>query len=165
MLVGVLVVTAVLVQTTLVAPLHLPYGWPDLVLVVVVSIALAGGPTAGMVAGFGAGLLADLLSDHPAGVLALVLCVVGFGTGLLRDTGERRFVVLLAAVAAAAAAAILGYAGILAIIGSSRLDWRVVATYLPGSAAYDVILALIVVPAVTAMYRRLDPETARGGRG
>ena len=160
LLAAVLVVSAVLAQTTLIAPLHLPYGWPDLVLVVVVAIALAGGATAGMAAGFGGGLLADLLSDHPAGVLALLLCVVGFGCGLLPDGPRRRIPARLAVVAGAAVAAVLGYAGLLAILGSPRLDWRVIAAYLPGSAAYDVILALIVVPAVSAMYRRLD-----GGHG
>lgn len=155
LLAAVLVVSAVLLQTTLVAPLHLPYGRPDLVLVVVVAVALAGGPTAGMAAGFGGGLLADLLSDHPAGLLALLLCVVGFATGLLPNEMRRRILTGLGAVAGAAVAATLGYAGLLGIIGSPRLDWHVVASYLPGSAAYDALLALIVVPAVTAVYRRL----------
>lgn len=159
LLAAVLVVTAVFAQTTLVAPLHLPYGRPDLVLVVVVAIALAGGPTAGMAAGFGGGLLSDLLSDHPAGLLALVLCVVGFCCGLLADAEQRSFIVRLMAVAGAAAVALIGYPGLLAIIGSPRLDWRIVAGDLPGSVAYDVILALVVVPTVAAMYRRLDPLT------
>ncbi len=156
LLAAVLIVTAVLVQTTVIAPSHLPHGWPNLVVVVVVAIALAGGASAGMAAGFGAGLLADLLSDHPAGLLALVLGVVGFGCGLLFEAESRRFVVRLTAVAGAAAVTLLGYCGGLAILGNPRLDWRVAAGYLPGSAAYDVVLALLVLPLVSAMYRRLD---------
>jgi len=155
-----LVVTSVLAQTTLIGRLHLPYGRLDLILVVVVAIALAGGATAGTSAGFCAGLLADLLSDHPAGLLALVLCVTGFVCGLLPGSRvhriTRRLAVVAATVAGALAGATLGYAGLLAILGSPRLDWRVVTSYLPGSAAYDVILALAVVPVVTAMYQRLD---------
>ena len=170
LLAAVLVVTAVLAQTTLLAPLDLPFGHPDLIVVVVVAIALAGGATAGMAAGFSAGLLADLLSDHPAGLLALVLSVTGFACGVLRGGkihGEllslqqhQSHVDLawwraLAVVAGAAVGARLGFAGLLAIIGSPRLDWRVVAGYLPGSAAYDVLLGVVVVPAVVRMYRRL----------
>ncbi len=163
LLAGVLGVAAVLVQSAVVAGLHLPYGRPDLVVVVVVAIALAGGATAGMSTGFAAGLLADLLSDHPAGLLALVLCLLGFGCGLLqgkllprqRHRSSPGLLLGLVVVAAAGAAAMLGHAGLLAIGESPRLDWRVVAGLLPGSAAYDVLVALVVVPAVAAMFRRL----------
>lgn len=160
----VLVVSAVLAQTTLIARLHLPFGRPDLIVVVVVAIALAGGATAGMTAGFGAGLLADLLSDHPAGLLALVLCLIGFACGLLREAAAHKPSAraldhvgwrAMAVVAGAAAGALLGYAGMLAILGDPRLDWRVVASNLPGSAAYDAMLGLVVLPTVTAMFRRL----------
>lgn len=157
LLAGLLVVTAVLAQTTLIARLQLPFGWPDLIVVVVVALALAAGATTGMLAGFSAGLLADLLSDHPAGLMALLLCLTGFVCGLLPETARRRLVTGLGAVAGAAAGVLLGYAGLLALLGSPRLDWRVVAGYLPGTAAYDVILAVVVVPAVLAVYRRLDP--------
>ncbi|MGB9376512.1 MAG: rod shape-determining protein MreD [Mycobacteriales bacterium] len=169
LLAAVLVVSSVLAQTIWVAALRLPFGEPDVIVVVVVAIALAAGATAGMGAGFGAGLLADLLSDHPAGLLALVLCLVGFACGLLTGGPDREGLpgrrdadvtawrwTAFAAVAGSAVSVLLGYAGLLAILGSPRLDWRVVAGSLPGSAAYDVILALVVLPVVIAMYRRLE---------
>ena len=156
-LAGLLVVAAVVLQTALIARVQLPYGRPDLVLVVVVAIALVGGAGMGMSAGFAAGLLVDLLSDYPAGMLALVLCLAGFGCGLGRAAAKRGVLVPLLVVAAAAVGTRLGYAALLAIVGSPRLDWRVALAALPGSVTYDLVLAVFVVPVVAAMYRRLDP--------
>ena len=65
------VITAVLLQVTLVGRLPVPGAAPDLVLVLVVAFALAEGPQSGMVTGFLAGLLTDGLADHEMGRLAL----------------------------------------------------------------------------------------------
>ncbi len=163
LLVGLLVATAIALQTAVVVRLELPYGRPDLILLVVVALGLAAGPRAGMWIGFSAGLLTDLLADHPAGIFALVLCLVGYGAGLLPDAPKPSVLLPVAAVAVAAVAAGLGYAVLLAILGSPRLDWRVVIGSMPGSVAYDVVLAVFIVPAVFAVYRRLDPRE-RGPR-
>lgn len=156
LLTGLLVITAAVLQTVLVARLPLPYGRPDLVLVLVAAIAMAAGSGAGMSVGFAAGLVSDLLADHPAGMLALVLCLVGYACGLVPDASERSVLLPLGVVVIAATAATLGFAVLLAIVGSPRLDWHDVGASLPASAAYDVILAAFVVPLVNVMYRRLD---------
>lgn len=157
LLAGLLVVTAVVVQTTVLVRLNLPYGRPDLIVVIVAAIALAAGPGAGAAVGFAAGLSADLLADHPAGMLALVFCLVGYAAGLLPDAAERGPLLPLLVVALASVAVLIGFAALLGLIGSPRLDWRVVAASLPGAVAYDVILAVFVVPVVAALHRRLSP--------
>lgn len=154
LLTGLFVVVAVMLQTAVLVRLPLPFGRPDLVLVLVVAIALALGPVAGMSVGFAAGLLSDLLADHPAGMLALVLCLVGYACGMLPDAGKRSLLVPMAVVLAAAVAAGLAFAVLLALVGSPRLDWSVVGASVPAGAAYDVILAAFVVPLVNLVYRR-----------
>ena len=79
------VLTALLLQSTVLSRLPLPGGAPDLLLVLVVAYALAEGPLSGTVTGFCAGLLADLTSDHELGRTALVLALVGYVAGLVHD--------------------------------------------------------------------------------
>lgn len=156
------VLTAVLLQGVVLAPLPLPgAGRPDLVLVVVVAFALAQGPAVGMAVGFGAGLLLDLLGDHPAGLLALVLCLVGYGCGVVADEADRSTLAPLLIVAAAAVAATVGYAALSALGGDPRVSWVSLSRALPSTVAYDVILAPLVVPLVAAGSSRLDPAAAQ----
>ena len=77
---------AVLFAASLSAGTTLFGGAPDLVCVVVVSIALLRGPELGALAGFGAGLALDALTWQPLGLAALVYCLVGYSAGSL---GER----------------------------------------------------------------------------
>ena len=76
------VVTAMLVQATVVGPLVYPVP-VSLPLLVVVGVALLSGPSTGIALGFGAGLLADLTSQHPVGVLALAWLGAGVLAGLV----------------------------------------------------------------------------------
>ncbi len=165
LLTGLLVVMAVVLQTAVLVRLPLPYARPDLVLVLVVAIAMAAGSGAGMAVGFAAGLLCDLLADHPAGMLALVLCLLGYVCGLIPAAPERSVLLPLGVVVIAATAGALAFAVLLAIVGSPRLDWHVVGASLPAGAAYDVILAVFVVPLMNVMYRRLDSRARSTGGG
>src|SRR3974390_2951122 len=75
------VLAAILLQVTVLNNLPFPGGSPpDLVLVVVVALALAGGPLDGAVIGFAAGLAVDIAppSSGLVGQSALVFCLVGF---------------------------------------------------------------------------------------
>src|SRR4030095_12075927 len=84
-------VVAVLVQPTVLARLTLAGVRADLLVLAVVSVAVATDPTTGAVFGFVAGLVADLLFDLPVGVSALVYTAVGFavGTGRVDVTRHR----------------------------------------------------------------------------
>ena len=72
------ILVAVVLQTVLLDRLPFPGGAaPDLVLVLVVTLALASGPMPGMLIGFGAGLALDVAPP-------------GFDAQSFRWTGQRR---------------------------------------------------------------------------
>ena len=79
-------------------------------LVLVVTLALATGPTAGMLIGFGAGLALDVAPPASGllGLYALVFCLVGYGCGRLRGPLQRSSWLPLAVVMLAAAAGEVG---------------------------------------------------------
>jgi rod shape-determining protein MreD len=154
-LAGLLIVTAVLLQTAVVTLMRLPYGVPDLVLLAVVAVALAAGPGAGAAAGFAAGLLSDLLADHPAGLFALVLCLLGYAVGRFRGDAGIGVLTGLVVVGAATVLGELGYAAVLGVVDSARLDWQVVLHALPATVLYDVLLAPFLVSAVLGIDRHL----------
>ena len=155
--------TALLLQGTVLARLSFLRSKPDLVLVVVVCFALADGPAVGMGAGFGAGLVADLLGTHTLGLLALVLCIVGYAAGVIRSYFDRlaTFTPMLV-VGGLTAAAVLVYAGLGALLGDPRITPEPVVRSLLLTSLYDVVLTPFVFGAVTALRSRSeDPRGVR----
>lgn len=132
---------------------------PDLVVLVVVATALLRGPTTGVLVGLAGGWLVDLVPPGaaPAGGTALVLAAVGALVGLLRPTLALSPVVpwVLAVVAAGAPLAVRGVAAA-AGFGAAR------TSDLLSSWAWTAVLAIVLVPALLAVERRLGP--ARGRR-
>ena len=155
---AVVVVTALLLQTAVLAALPLPGAAPELLVVVVVAFALSEGAWSGAVTGFVAGLLADLLADHALGRLALVLAVVGYAAGQVHDDTERSTLLPFAVVAAAAAGAVLLFAAQGVVLGDPRVHGAAVLRSLASSVPYAVVLTPFVVPVVGALVRRVDPE-------
>jgi rod shape-determining protein MreD len=158
-----LVVTALAIQLTVLARLPLPGGTPDLLLLVVVTFGLVHGPVTGMAVGFGAGLALDLVppADGPAGLWALVLCVVGYAAGIARSETDRSALAPLFVVIGLSLTAVLAYAGLSALFGSPRVPWRDVLGVALSTALYTVLLAPFVVPFVTALCRRVEPVATR----
>jgi rod shape-determining protein MreD len=153
------VVTALLLQVTVVNRLGLPLGHPDLVLLCVVAIAVVSGPTWGAIVGFAAGLLADTLppADHTLARLAIAYALVGYAAGLLEDVEERSVPTTMLVVATASGAAVLVFAGVGALLGDPRVAATPVAHALAATVAYDVVLAPFVVPLVSGAARRAEP--------
>src|SRR5215469_3354997 len=88
-----LLLAAVVAQVSLVNRLPLPGdAAPNLVVLVVAALAVAGGPVPGMLAGFAGGLALDVAppGSNLAGEYALVLCLVGYGCGVLAMQRVRR---------------------------------------------------------------------------
>jgi rod shape-determining protein MreD len=151
-----LVLTAAVLQGTLVNRLPLPGTGPDLVLLVVIAIALVVGPTAAAVIGFGAGLLVDVMPQTATevGRWALVLCVVGYLAGQIELDVRRPVWTVMATVAGLSALATLLFAGVGLLFGDPRLEPSVVVATTVSTVLYDLLLAPFVIPGVMALTRR-----------
>lgn len=79
-----ILLTAVLLQTTVFAKLRILDVSPDLLLAVVITFALLEGPTVGAVLGFSGGFMRDLLLDAPTGLTGLSYLLVGYVVGIVR---------------------------------------------------------------------------------
>jgi rod shape-determining protein MreD len=160
---AVLIVASLLVQLTIVNRLALPGGGaPDLVLLVVIGLAMCGGPGAGAVTGFAAGLCLDLAppATQIVGGYALVFCLIGYLCGLLRGLLARS---ALLPLALAAAAAVLGealYAGLSLVVDKSQVTPAAVRQMLPASALYDVALSSLVLYLIVLASRSLRDSPA-----
>jgi rod shape-determining protein MreD len=155
------VLTALLLQDTVISTLPLPGAAPDLLLVLVVAYALVEGPLSGMTTGFVAGLLADSLADHALGRLALVYAVVGYATGFIEDDTERSTLVPFLAVAAGAVGGVLIFAGEGMLLGDPRVTIHAVGRSLVSSVPYSVVLTPFVVPVLNVLVRRMEPDPIR----
>ena len=155
------VVTALLLQLTVVGRLPLPGVAPDLVLVLVVAYALAEGPMSGLVTGWSAGLVADALAAHELGRLALAYAVAGYVTGMLQDETERSTLQPFGAVALGALLALGTYLAVGILLGDPRITAHAVGRSLVSSVPYDVVLTPFVVPLVAGLVRRLDTDPLR----
>jgi rod shape-determining protein MreD len=157
----VVVVFTVVLQLTVVDRIAFPGGaGPDLVLLVVAALALAGGPMAGVLTGFLAGLALDVAppGSHFVGQNALVFCLVGYACGLLAETQDEaeQGHTALFEIVVTAAGAVLGEA-LLALLGvmlsDPRVTWPAITHVLPVAVAYDILLCPFVLYAVAAALR------------
>jgi rod shape-determining protein MreD len=158
------VAVAVIVQLTIVDRIAFPGGTgPDLVLLTVAALALAGGPLAGALTGFWAGLAMDVAppGSHFVGQDALVFCLVGYVCGLVAevpsgDGSAEQGHTALFEIIVTAAGAVFGEA-LSALLGvmlsDPRVSWPAVKHVLPVAAVYDVLLAPFVLFAVAAVLR------------
>ena len=157
---AVVLVVAVLVQSTVLARLTVAGVRPDLLVLAVVSVAVATDPTTGAVFGFVAGLVADLLFDLPVGVSALVYVAVGFAVGTVRVyvTSHRPLVHLV--LAGAASLASVWCSGLLLRVFDLS-SWAAVARAGPLVAVYNLLLTPFVYPVVWALTERLPARPAQ----
>jgi rod shape-determining protein MreD len=155
------VLTALLLQLTVIARLPLPGAAPDLLVVLVVAFALAEGPMAGMVTGFVAGLLVDALSVHEIGRLALAYAVAGYFAGLLQDDTERSTLLPFGAMLLGSSAALLAFSCEGILLADEHITLYSVARAAISSVPYDVVLTPFVVPVVSGLVRRLDVDPLR----
>jgi rod shape-determining protein MreD len=160
LIIGTLVVAAVIIELTLLSRLGLPGATPDLVVVTIVAIALAMGPTQGAVAGFAAGVLIDLAppGDTLLGVNAIVYIAIGFITGFVIDPRDRTVPIMIGIVGLAAGAAVVATSALDTLLGSDRVAWDGIAGMVLSSALYAVILAPGVIVFVAWLVRKATPE-------
>ena len=155
---------AVIVQITIVDRIAFPGGaGPDVVLLAVAALALAGGPMTGVLIGFWAGLALDVAppGSHFVGQNALVFCLIGYACGLAADVPNSEGVpeqgrTALFEIVVTAAGAVLGEA-LAALLGAMlsdpRVTWSAIRHVLPVAIVYDVLLCPFVLYACAAALR------------
>ncbi len=161
-----LLLLAILVQLTVFGNLRLPGGGgPDLVLVVVVALALTGGPVEGMLGGFLAGLALDVAppATHLVGQYALVFCAVGYAVGRVGTKLDESAWVPLGVVALGSALGELLFALTGMIFGNLDITWSTIGHVLPASVVYDVLLSPFVLYAVVRARVLAAPTLAAQG--
>lgn len=154
-----LVVLAVGLQVGLLSHLSIAGVVPDLVLLVVVAVAFVHGPSQAAVVGLLAGLTLDLAppADHTAGRWALALVLVGYLAGLVRRDAAASAVAAVLTVGACVfvGGSVFGLSGL--VLGDAGVTVGRVLEVLPVQVLYDAALAPLVLPAVIAVLRRVEP--------
>jgi rod shape-determining protein MreD len=105
----IMMLAALLLQTTVLARIRMWGVMPDFMLLVAVAGGITAGPTRGAALGFSSGMLIDLFLPTPLGLSALVFTLVGYGVGVA-NTGVLRsawYIPVLTAGAASAAGVVL----------------------------------------------------------
>ncbi len=164
----VLIAVTVVLQLTVVDRIAFPGGaGPDLVLLAVAALALAGGPLAGVLIGFWGGLALDVAppGSHFTGQDALVFCLVGYACGLLADDSAEGaeghtalFEILMTAAGAVCGEALVALLGVM--LSDPRVTWPAITRVLPAAVAYDVLLCPFVLYAAAAALRLAGARAA-----
>lgn len=152
-LLGLVLLTAVLLQTTLFQHVTLAGFRPDLLLLVTAVAAYRDGPLTGIRVGFTAGLMTDLLLNQaPLGLTTLVLLSVGYAAGVARPYMASDSV--SAPLVVAFTSAVVGttaYGVLSRLLGDPRFTTVLIIKTSIAVALFNTLLA----PAVTALLRRL----------
>ena len=119
----IMLLTALLLQTTVLSRMRIFGVIPDFMLLVAVGGGITAGATRGAALGFTSGMLIDLFLPTPLGLSALVFTLVGYWVGVA-NTGVLRsawYIPVLTAGAASVAGVIL-YAVIGSMLGERMID-------------------------------------------
>jgi rod shape-determining protein MreD len=143
------ILTALLIQTTVLPHLSLFRVAPDLLLVVVISISLARGPSSGALAGFASGVLRDLLLDAPTGLSALAYLSVGYVVGaILPYVQSSSVAVPLVGVFAGSLAGTAFYDVLALLLGVRTQPLDRMAQVVVLTAVYNTLLVPFAYPVV-----------------
>jgi rod shape-determining protein MreD len=157
---------AVTVQTSMLPHIAVAGVSCDLVMIVVVALALARGPEWGAITGFIGGLLLDVVppADHTAGRWALALALSGYVAGMIRRETSAGPVGPLGAALTVVLSAVLSlgvYSATGSLLHDPAVDWGEFGVRLGIAAGYDVVAAIVVIPLVLWVMRRVVPARER----
>ncbi len=155
----VVLLVAVIVQTTLASDVRVLGVAPDLLLLVAICGGLVAGSEVGCIFGFLAGLSADVfLTATPFGLSALTYCLVGFGVGVLRNNVLRDSWLLAPIVTfVATVVGVVGFVAFGDVVGQTG----------PSAAGSSWVIRVAFVEGVwaAALSIVVHPLVARAGRG
>lgn len=157
-LIALTLLSASILQVTLLSRLGFPGATPDLVVVTVVAFALAMGPMPGAFAGFLAGVIIDVSppSDTIVGLNSIVYLAIGFVVGFTIDVRDRTMLTMVAATGFACGAAVLGTSVVESLLGSPRVLWSEVPIVVLTSVLYGGVLGRVMVPFIGWLTRKLS---------
>lgn len=155
-----LLILAVLIEVTILAPLDFPGATPTLVLVVVVILAGQFGATTGAIAGFAGGFLLDIAPPAAGtiGITALLLTIVGYAAGRFAESDDRPWWSLAILAGLAAPLVILAGSALGGLLGDPRVRWDDVIFLMLTSAGYALALGLILGLPLRRLCRWIVPE-------
>jgi rod shape-determining protein MreD len=143
----VVVVTALLLQTTVFPELTLLNVKPELLYMVTVIFALLQGPAEGAVVGFVGGLAQDFMLNMPKGITALTLTILGYTVGLARQYIASPSPLLPAfMVFIGTAAGVAFHQAVAFLLGEHEGPFSYVAKVVLVTALYGAVLTPIFFP-------------------
>ena len=143
----VIVVTALLLQSTLFWQLKLLGVRPELMYLVTIVVAILEGPQEGAITGFVGGMAQDFMINQPKGITALTLTLLGYAAGLARQyivSPSPLLPTILVAVGTAAGVAF--YQVVAFLLGQLEEPFGTAARVTLLTALYGAILTPILYP-------------------
>jgi len=157
-----LVVLAVTLQVAVLRYVAVDGVVPDLALLLVIAAAFVRGADFGAGLGFAAGLVLDLAppADHTAGRWALALVLAGYLAGRVRTDARSSAVAALLTVAACSfvANSVFALSGV--VVGDSGEAVSRMFPVIAIGVVWDVLAAVLLLPLLSAVLRRLRPPQA-----
>jgi rod shape-determining protein MreD len=131
---------------------------PNVIFLVVVTLALVEGPVAGSVAGFIGGLLFDLLGASVVGPYALVFTIVGYAAGLLQaNMFAESWLLPVSVVFVAGLAAEIAYGLVAVVLDVGTPFWYALGRIMLPGAVYNTALAVLLYPVLARFLRQDRP--------
>jgi rod shape-determining protein MreD len=156
---GAIVLTALVFQSTLLSKVTLAGAKPELVYLVTVALAFLEGPSSGAIGGFTAGMTQDFLLNHPKGMTALTLTLVGYAVGTLRQyVVTPNPLVPVALVAASTTGGLLFYGLVSFLLGQLNVDAAYLVRVSLLSGVYNAILTPLLFPLVRRVAAASRPK-------
>jgi len=156
-----LIFVAAILQVTVFSQIDILGGYPDVVLLTLMAIALVRGSIYGAALGFFAGLLVDTANLGTLGVTSLLLTIAGYWIGRYGETtGRDRVHAPFVSVAVATVLVQLGALILHYMLGDDVSARTVLLDTLPSKVFLNLLLTLPVY----ALVRRLFPPLELGDR-
>jgi rod shape-determining protein MreD len=141
------IITAIILQTTVFADVRLLGAKPELLYLVTIVIALVEGSAPGAVTGFAAGMSEDFLLNQPKGITALTLTLLGYSVGLATQyIVTQSALVPVIFVAAGTFLGVLFNRVVALLLGQAEASAYFVVRIALLSAIYNAILTPILHP-------------------
>lgn len=143
----VVIVTALLLQTTIFADVRLLGARPELMYLLTISFAVLEGPASGAATGFAGGMVQDFLLNQPKGITALTLTLLGYAIGMLRTYIVSPSAILpVVLVAGGTFGGVVFYGIVSFLLGQLDTSWPYLFRVAALSALYNAILTPLLFP-------------------